>query len=691
MELKSLLTAAVVMCASASAFAFPELSLYPEPGDIDDVQYFASVNILNNDVTIADDKALPYFDNLDYGDTVTADAFKVFNGSIIAIFDETLFTENGQWELVFPAGCLEDANGEKNPKLTFSYNLNDPNVGIGEYPQITLVSSDPASGSKLPSWGDYIGQVKFVTSNDAAVNYIGWELWDVTNGTEEGLREWITQGNENRIDVNRRGGKDDDYWVNGLYIEATGDYKLLEGHTYHLALKFCGIGYDPVTNQYPTPIQLEKSLELETYIEFIGQTKPTEYSPYTVENIMPDPLEYEFTDLDKNSFTIVYSGPVKPESFTTPVFGGDNLLAGTFQVGTDVETVGDGYATTWEFFIDKDILIQAVGSLTVVIKAQDQDGLYVKGTGGFDINDFEYVIDWQANAGAPKLTMVDPEDGAILKELSSITISNDANKVMDLAWNAESNPRIIARDGSVDLELDNPVFSDDQLTATFTFEPIVKPGVYTLIIYKGYINMGTEYDGTTNSQANFTFTIEGEEPKPGDVVVDIVPESASIQDNAVLTEPLTSIVLKFAEVTYVTLDPPVPGTLYRKADNGDEFVVVEATYPVENDFQNPTEYTFAFETPVSLEGTYKFVIPEATFYDGTYDETAGQSGHCSPELVYNFSMGDGSGVSAIVAENGVVTVYDIAGRVVLLDADAAQVTTLAKGVYIINGKKYVVK
>lgn len=694
MSLKSLLTTVVIAGAATSAFAFPELKLYPAPGTVTDVQYFASVNIstANEDeaVSVVDDAtAKPYLESVETGDVVNCTEFFYFElaQANLLKFEIADITENGEWELVFPAGCLKDGEGNLNEKLTYTYNLDDPNLGAGNFPQITLVSSNPANNALLPTWGGSLDKVTFVTSDDSAVNYIDWYLYDITNGASESEREWMTQGSENRFDPNR--GDGEDQWADGLFISVAGNAKLIEGRTYRLTLRFCGIGYDPVTGNYPTDVQIAKSTELETYLDFRGQTKGTEYSPYIVENVSPDPEVYEFDNLDMRTFSIVYSGPVKPESFTYPIgMGAGTSPAGEIAAGSDLDA--DGCATVWDFTFDESVLKSALGEIMVTIKAKDKDGLYVKGNAGYSTDDFNYNIMWKANAGADQLTSVEPENEAVVKELSSITISNEKNKTMFLSYNAAEKPAIVSRNGTT--VLDDPTFSDDEKTATFTFETITEPGIYTLIIPKYYFNIGTEFDGTSCNRTTFTYTIEGNEEPSDEAKQDLVPASSSVENNANITTTLDKIVLTFADVTLVSFDPIVPGSLLRKADASDEYTLVEEIEPVDNDFFSPTEYTYTFSTPLSEAGTYRFFVPAGTFFDVAYDESGKTSGHFSPELVYNFTIGGSlSGVESILTENGVANVYDIAGRMVLENADAAQIKALNAGVYIINGKKYVVK
>ncbi len=697
MNLKSLLTAVVVMGAGASAYAFPTISTTPEPGGTYiNVYYLEEIQLTSADpFSIVSECAMkPYLENMTSGEVINCSSFLDvdFYGSVLHKISFTGINKNGEWMLTVPSGCLKDEDGNFNDEaLEFHYVLNDPDLGLGDFPQITLISSDPANGADLFSWGDAIGKITFVTSDDDAVDYIDWKLYDITKGTSEAEKVWIQQGNESRVDVNRR-HDDKDYWTDGLYIAVSGSEKLIKGHTYRLELKFCGIGYDPVTNQYPTPQQQAQSLELETYLDFHGLTPPTEYSPYVVEDLSPDPATYDFDNIDMRTFTITYSGPVKPTKFTYSLGQGAGAApAGEYAPANDADD--NGYANVWDFTFDESVLKGITGNIAVTIEAKDADGLPVKGNGDFDQDNFEYNIEWLCNLGADVLVSVDPENGATVKSLSKITVSCEGNKEINLQGTTSEKPSIVAmgRAAFAPIDLDDPVFNDDHTEATWEFDPITISGTYSLIIPKEYFICGDQMLTSVNNQTKFVYTVEGDDPEPGEVVADLLPSAVSIEDNQEITEALTSIVLTFAKVTFMPLDPIVEGSLYRLKDASEEYELVESVTPVENDFFDPTEYTYTFSTPVTLPGTYKFVIPEGAYNDEEYDSSDHQSGRISPELVYNFKMANDSGVSAIVAENGVVTVYDIAGRVVLSNADATQLNTLAEGIYIINGKKYVVK
>ncbi len=92
---------------------------------------------------------------------------------------------------------------------------------------------------------------------------------------------------------------------------------------------------------------------------------------------------------------------------------------------------------------------------------------------------------------------------------------------------------------------------------------------------------------------------------------------------------------------------------------------------------------------ITEEGTYTLLIPEGLF--GNLDETM-----YNPELSYTFNVGEEpstTGISDAVAADGneTVKVYTVSGVLVAEGARSEVIGTLAKGLYIVGGKKVVVR
>lgn len=101
-----------------------------------------------------------------------------------------------------------------------------------------------------------------------------------------------------------------------------------------------------------------------------------------------------------------------------------------------------------------------------------------------------------------------------------------------------------------------------------------------------------------------------------------------------------------------------------------------------------------FPSETSNEGktvTYT-ITPEFVTAVATDKEFIINGGGANVVKVYYPSEGDDSGIAGIVAEKKIVNVYDLAGRVVRHNVESANaVNGLAKGIYIVNGKKVLVK
>lgn len=99
------------------------------------------------------------------------------------------------------------------------------------------------------------------------------------------------------------------------------------------------------------------------------------------------------------------------------------------------------------------------------------------------------------------------------------------------------------------------------------------------------------------------------------------------------------------------------------------------------------EYTFTFDPAPTTKGIYQLSIRFDTF---TLDGSQGwPSDWTNIDRFYKFDKG--TGISDINAENGNVTVVSVDGKVILKDAPASELKNLAKGIYIINGKKQIIK
>ena len=109
-------------------------------------------------------------------------------------------------------------------------------------------------------------------------------------------------------------------------------------------------------------------------------------------------------------------------------------------------------------------------------------------------------------------------------------------------------------------------------------------------------------------------------------------------------------------------------------------------------FEDDYMIKVALSAPISDAGEYVVVLPARTICDDAFFASDGDNGICNPEirLVYTVNPEGGSSVNAVAAA-AEVDVFDVQGRLVLRNASSADLKTLSKGIYVVGGRKIVVK
>ena len=86
---------------------------------------------------------------------------------------------------------------------------------------------------------------------------------------------------------------------------------------------------------------------------------------------------------------------------------------------------------------------------------------------------------------------------------------------------------------------------------------------------------------------------------------------------------------------------------------------------------------------VDANGLVTIVNVGTATVTATANDGSGVKGECAISGV--------SGIEEILAGADSVTVYDLFGRVIMKKADAEKISTLPAGLYIINGKKVILR
>ncbi len=202
-----------------------------------------------------------------------------------------------------------------------------------------------------------------------------------------------------------------------------------------------------------------------------------------------------------------------------------------------------------------------------------------------------------------------------------------------------------------------------------TDETLLVPSTLKITLPEGAIMLS----GETNANP-ITYTWNVRQPK--EYTCTLAPDAGTVSS---LTEiKLTINGAETAEVTR-TSGISMMGNNYSYYANAE--IVKDAANPRTFILKFPTE---SVNGPMT-DGEYKLEI-----FGGTFTIDGAQSWPAKPiEKVYTLHMT--SGIDGINADNGTVTVISIDGKVVLKDAPASELKNLDKGIYIINGKKRIIK
>ncbi len=699
---KNLLLGAVLLAgaATASAAKFPtSVSPYPYPTqDVTSKEQMNNVNVTFYSMTPANfsvkEGAVAYIEYQATGTQITSTAITYDpSESTFACIPHIKFpnlTENGSFYLIIPAGTFI-YDGESSPEYEIAYNYVDiPGLG-NEESMLKLVSVDPAENSALPYYGGRT--ITYQTSDNSKVNFLEWQMWDMNSEENNGEPQMLAMNNMNRwtLNGNKLSGTDntpatEDQWINGIAVKLGGNPDatiMYEGHEYQLRVKMYEMGLTP-TSDYdvlPAPYEYQATLCGEFTTVFNGQTKPYQFSTVTITTNPTDPNNYEIDSMKHNKIYVTASAPIDITRFQISTGPGSTASAGTY-------TATNAEKTEWTLEFSESVLKESTGTIIWSFAAKDADGYVVKGNSGVNAASC-FLYSTECNLGAAELTLLSPSEDEMLEEISSITIGNSDNLAMSNGY--QSKPEIRTLQGEVVRTLEFP--DDSELggkSITFQVTPaITEGGVYVVFFPKWAITLGTEMSGSSSRTTTFRLTVS--DKGTADLDPTLNPETVDPAEGDV--KSIKNVTLTFPEGTIVTIPSydvngrttQLKASLY-KVDAARNQVLLEEATP-EFDFDVLELCLIKFKNEYTEAGTYVLEIPEGAI-------SHGDSKKVNPALSYTYTIAEDPGVGVETVETAEALrgdVYTTAGVLVLRNADAEAVKTLERGIYIINGKKFVVK
>ena len=275
------------------------------------------------------------------------------------------------------------------------------------------------------------------------------------------------------------------------------------------------------------------------------------------------------------------------------------------------------------------------------------------------------------------------EDGDKVKELGNLEITFKNVKEVKLVEGA--GKVVVYMPGGSEAE-GTASLADNKITVTFD-QDMTEEGIYWIHIPAGMFTM----DGAENEERLLEVTLFKFEITPLEIV-SITPVEGNV-------EQLDRIIIEFNQKVTLSFDENwqmISGEIVLKGENKDYIL----TYNSMSNLGNKLEYLVNAEwsgyeytsTPITEAGTYTLnladVVVDYAAEDGIddigYPATIWHEKNKSLEGTFTWTIvKDETGIESVGAENAVKVIYDLTGRRIENITNA--------GIYIVNGKKVIVK
>lgn len=433
---------------------------------------------------------------------------------------------------------------------------------------------------------------------------------------------------------------------------------------------------------------------VETYeFLFYGAQIPFTYSDVKFESIDPAPGT-ELIYSDDIVFTVKYDGLVRIDPSVSGVVAG--MGAGNYPfkkieaVHGEFDEAGE-YANTWKLYPDMAVLADRT-SIEIAVKAYDENDKVVEGNMGgeeYDYLAFEYLLSNEAN-----LLDLDVTPGAgKVDELSKFVVSYNGKGVgINYSYTGDEQVRIVSNKGKAVVvierdamevvseqtgvdEFGQPIYSEITSVVFSVAPAITEEGDYMLYIPANYFTIGSQFDVHGNAAAEIEYTIGGS-VTPGDgVELTVSPAAGEV---AALTR--IDFLAPGIEDAFIDYENKIAIT---NAEGAEVYAITGAEIDAYAfDMMTWTFNGYYIEPKITEQGVYTLSVPAGMFIFGD---------DLSAALTAVYTVGISSVSSVMVETADTYNVYTISGVCVLSTADAADLSTLRPGLYIINGKKVLVK
>lgn len=505
-----------------------------------------------------------------------------------------------------------------------------------------IVSLSPADGSVLAS----TQTISVSTNRDAEIGYLAYLLKDET-----------TTDPDKMILKNSYMPRLEDGTFQTKWAKAT----LYEGHQY--SLTFTAYASEDDYNHDQDPIAVLTA-------HYTGSTPEYKYSDVKLVSVSPvDGTTLE--NVEDSVVTVTFSNKVRLDKVLTCIVEGS-----LGRIPVEI-TATNADSTEYTLVIPKASLETCTNSIVLQCVAYDVNGLIVKGNvGEEDATRFQWTYD--CFLGVPDL-IITPEAGTV-KGLKTFKVTYAKAKGIACSYNGNIT---LIKDRTIVASLNDEhvTFTDTVGTGLDSYcntaiitlpDSISEAGRYILSIPAGFFNLGQQFESCNCKAAMAIYEIEGEVADTYDITY--TPAAGST------VEKLDKIKVTFNDMEAA---PSWTGKAYVEDKDGVQVTTCEISQDA--DFNVVNVVYFTLEEAITTEGTYTLVIPEGVLIVGSnFDNNL--------EIRATFTVGTATGIdAATTVSNKTVNVYNLNGMLIKKAVPADDLMNITKGVYIVNGKKYVVK
>lgn len=604
----------------------------------------------------------------------------VFSGAQFA------YKDNGEDKTATIEGSLLSYENDENFEGAKFVIVPVPNVNIDADTKVTLTlnaeTPDGVAHTEFTKEINCTGKTADNTEFDvvSAIWHDGENEVEMKNGNIAVL----TEGSTTTFTLNKEFGycdweitdNDGEYIRGGYYASQTPvtsfdiewfNEKFDQGNTYTFTLK----AWNKESEQQGAGA-LPPTVGTATFT-FNGAAEAYVYSDVELSNVIKGSVLLESSE--QNTYVLKFSAPANVKEAMI------NTGSGT-SVNCDVVANNDE-KTEWTVTLNKKVL-NSFDAFDLNVFAEDMEGRAINKahSESVEVTELEdntwLTIKFSAEFNRYAFT-VSPASESTVEMLDKITFSYSTG--ISLNWGGDPTAKIVIRDregyftyGEFTMNDIKYDLSDNKNMWIELETPITDAGNYVVDVPSGFFVLGEQFESSLNKHTLVYYEIKAASK---DFKLEVNPAGGNV------TEIPAIIEFTATELSALAYNADMVPTL--KDANGNTYTVSFA-YPEDWSKWNSVDVVLA-DGAITADGTYTLTIPAGALYndsDGNYSNLE--------DIVIVYVIGNGSGIDSIVANaGGKVDVYTVNGVNVLRNADAAAVKALKKGLYIINGKKVMLK